>query len=371
MGALAEGSGDAGAVADPTVFWGMHPILHEISDAHHTSAGTTLAHKVWRYVRQSLQSSFDAFGLSEDHFPASAQSIKAQSAIAQEVAPEARHRFDQRSGTTIGVLVCLAHWSCFLRKRSKQFEATSILEHFTESALGGATDQFQVPEHLFDEVSSMGECPLMHEGGRRCSHVQGLPGVGAQTKLHGKIAADLVDNFALAFACPRLLAWCRHLLETLADIIDEQVIKGHVGSRALEAYVIGRGMKRARRVCAPVSSLLQEGVESKRFRSTAGAVRNLALPIGETTARYEEHKAMLPYFWSVAAIVRDSSQLNISMDSSRLGGEDTSVFAVYVPEKQKGGWLVPQVPWGGGGGGEWRCMLRLSGKASRQASSLG
>lgn len=182
------------------------------------------------------------------------------------------------------------------------------------------------------------DSPSAH--GKPCCHAEMM----LERVVGGVHAMDacqfLIDLYQAQESCGRLRRFFGHAASVVAGALDGAI--RDVGQEDPLLLPVSRGAKRAINLDPNYGQAVFDKVRSGAFRNANAVVRGLGLEIDETTSlSFEKHEAN-DYFWSVASKGASTLRWNVSMDASRLGGEDTSAFSVWWPSLRLGAWLLPQ-----------------------------
>lgn len=136
--------------------------------------------------------------------------------------------------------------------------------------------------------------------------------------------------------------WFALVLELLSVVAEAPAAQDIIGKSSPENCPVLRGKKRARTLDKTIGAHAAEAVASKRFRSTArlGASGNIPMP--RSTARSVDSQLIDDYVYNVREVSDKSCQVQISLDASVVGGEDTTFNPAWWRKLELGAWLVPQ-----------------------------
>jgi hypothetical protein len=337
---------------DASIFWSMKDILICLAPVAHNKHGTTYAHRCWKHRKERALKILEEFNT-----PANAvrESLKAATARARASSSTGHsqesedaggaHHHEHQSCTTEALLLLLVHWAEGSKRLDERSTASDILQDFLQCQLSNATHGLSVDRLFFTMLDDLG-CPDAHAQGAEahCCHMSLVadPAVLEQEAHWPQVEALLLSLFKHRAACERVMATAMAYFQQLASVIDKSILDPALGRGKGDPLPSPRGQKRARHIDKGLRDWVLAKVKEKRYRSAADALRGQAMGHDERTARDMEEHDMREYMWSCAHLGSQTVHWCIAKDESRLGGEDTSMYAAWLPKFNKGFWMVPQ-----------------------------
>lgn len=333
--------GDAGDSV-PRVLWGMKDTLILSTPKAHTKHGTTLAHVVWKNKRARTMEFLQSLAIDENSVVRSQRSAEASSRMFD-------CRFDQRglhemTMDSEALVASLVFWATCSKTAQDRRLALVLLEDWLRTLLGRDSLDWAWD---YDELQEAGRVECSDREASRvehCCHMPLVPGYEAYAKaLYWPDLRELLVALATARdRCDRLNMWLQLLIAKVAVLLDDIALKASPTDAALNLERMSRGKKRMRHHGSALRRYVMEQVASKRFRSATACLRGLGSPCDGRTGRDAEETTMAEYWWASIQLGRRTIRWNIATDASRLGGEDTSVYAAYLPKFDIGFWMPPQ-----------------------------
>lgn len=182
-------------------------------------------------------------------------------------------------------------------------------------------------------------CDADGEDMLRCHHMEavGLP-VSPRD-----VGSFLLKLFKLADKCHKAREWCGQAIEQTSAAMDKKLIEGDFGQASIENLPTLHGRSRRRRIDKDMSVAIAQAVVDRRFRSSSRMSVAGSVDIARAGARSADSQLIVDYQLAVQKVGSEQSQVQVSLDASVIGGEDTIFFAAWWPGAHLGAWLAPQV----------------------------
>lgn len=225
-----------------------------------------------------------------------------------------------------------------LKRGDHKKMAKLILEDFITLTLPFEVSSLDlVPEQrYFPSAFAGGNCVDGCSG--RCRHTRNAPDV--------QTSGQLLDLLGLLFAsrrdCHVCRGWVCDIVVRTAEAIDARGLNRDFGSDSPEQFAMLRGAVRRRRLGEGVAAACAKAVADRRFRSSSRMAFAGNIDASPNALQSKDQQALVDYQFTLSSHVVQRPEINLSLDSKVIDGEDTTIYACWLSFVRIAGWLTPQ-----------------------------
>ena len=323
-----------------TVFWEMRTLCRSLQRTQKWEMA-----EFWRRRRGRACQLLTQHGLHVTHVR---PSLKAYQALPSQEQFEEVKDFLQNEYTVSSeaMFALLFMWANESRDCKVKEEAQALIHDLFEQCFGKAESFWSVVRFPDERQAELQDADCEDtDAVVRCRHVVDF--MRSLANIDRERASNVVPWLLRVAAChcPRSWLWYTEMLQLISLMVQHQLNgeRSHFAASP-EGMKMPMGEKRHLRLDPELRKAAQQAVQAKRFKSQAWCQRGGAVQVPRTTAQKFEDQWLGDYIYSLAEQAKGTRQLCLALDASVLGGEDTLVFAVWIPKTRMAGWLTPQAP---------------------------
>lgn len=324
--------------------------MREVCEAFAKDKTKWLMHEWWKGRRESAFSFLAQHGFCRSHIRPSSRSMSSRARpddVDLAIQPYVQQEW---TCTLSSMLFLLVDWGQASHTRAQKEQAFNIFSDILQLTFAGASSDILWEDAEWDAPPDDMEEPVCDDRPAAsdvvCEHLR-----RAQERFQElRRAGTFLDLVRFAFeasqtsaACRRMHFWVVELLCSLAESMERRLVGQCVGQHTPEGLrQLDRKSKR-RRLDPELRRMAEVAVAEGRFRSQPAMARAGFAGVCRRTARDFDMKMLCEYLGATAKLFDNTRQLCIACDGSRLGGEDTLLFAAWLLRDEKAARLPLQV----------------------------